>query len=68
MNEALKQKIAFSHAIASAMQMIVAFSERSEFLGGPLEVDEAIAELARQNAYGVSAGAMWTEYNRLRAL
>jgi hypothetical protein len=67
MDTSLKFKIARNHALASALEIVVAFTERKEFLGGPLEIDEAIQEVVRQGGYGnITVADLEAEFNRLR--
>ncbi len=65
MNAEIKSKIEHAHALTSAMQMIVAFGERPDFLGGPLSVGQAIVELVRQGSFGVTVDELVAEWARI---
>lgn len=68
MQPTMKTKIERNHEIACAVQLIIAFTERPGFLGGPLEIDEAIAEIVRQGSYHVTVAEMEAEWNRISAM
>jgi hypothetical protein len=65
MNEFLKTRIDHNHALASALQMLIAFAERPDYLGGPLGLHQAIEELVRQGGYGVTVEEMFAELRRI---
>jgi hypothetical protein len=66
MDSQIKAKIAHNYAVATALELVVVFTERPDFLGGPLETDEAMAELVRQGGYGVTVAELEAEFNRVR--
>lgn len=66
MDAAIKRKLDHAYALASALQIVVAFTERQDFLGGPMEFDEAIAEIVRQGGYNVTVAQLEAEFNRIR--
>jgi hypothetical protein len=68
MQPTMKAKIERNHELAAAMCIIVAFTERPACVGGPLEIDEAIAEIVRQGSYHVTTAQMEAEWNRISAL
>ncbi len=68
MTRNLKSKINHAHALASALQIVVFFTERPGFLGGSLSIDEAITEIVRQGSYKVTAAELHAEIVRLQLL
>lgn len=68
MQPTMKIKLERNHELACAMLLIVAFTERPGFLGRPLEIDEAIQEIVRQDGYHVTVAQMEAEWNRIRRL
>lgn len=65
MDKAIKDKVEHAFALASAIRMILVFTEREDFLGGPLSVGDAIKELVRQGVYGVTFDEMIDEWERI---
>lgn len=65
MTATMKSKIEHNHALAAALTIVVAFTERADFLGGPLQIDEAMQEIVRQGGYGVTVAELESEYNRI---
>jgi len=51
MNKTMKDKIEHAHTLACAVQMLISFAERPDFLGGPVDVVGGINELVRQGGY-----------------
>jgi hypothetical protein len=67
MTEKMKLMIARNHALATMLTVVVSFTERPDFLGGPLETDEAMQELVRQGGYGdITVSDLESEFNRIR--
>jgi hypothetical protein len=66
MDSKMKAKIAHNHALASALEIVVSFTERPVFLGGPIEIDAAMQEIVRQGGYNVTVAQLEAEYNRIR--
>jgi hypothetical protein len=66
MTQAMKQNIERNHELACALQLIIAFTERPDYLGGAMELDEAMQEIARQGGYHVTVAEMEREWNRVR--
>lgn len=68
MQPTMKAKIERNHELAAAMCIIIAFTERKDFLGGPLEIDEAIKEIVRQGSYHCTVAQLEAEWNRISAV
>ena len=66
MNQVMRDKIERNHAMACALQAIVWFTDRPDFLGGPMTVEEAIEELTRQGGYGVTKEELAAAYARIQ--
>lgn len=67
MDNGMKAKIERNLELAAALGILKSFTERPDFLGGPLEIDEAVNEIVRQRAYNVTYQELWNEFNRVRA-
>ncbi len=66
MTQAMKQQIERNLELACALQILIAFTERPDYLGGALELDEAMQEIVRQGSYHVTVAQLEAEWNRVR--